>query len=80
MDSPPTAERFGRLLIEKARSVGNFPWSGRVVPEFDDPKIREIIVKSFRIVYRVNETSNAVEEARFWHAARGTPGFAQSEQ
>ena len=72
MDSPATAERFGRLLIEKARAAGLFPWSGRMVPEFNDPKIREFIVKSFRIVYRVNEEAHAVQVARFWHAARGT--------
>ena len=79
LDSPETAERFGKLLIERARSAGAFPWNGRVVPEFRDPGIREIIVKSYRIVYRVNEGSKAVEISRFWHAARGPVGFAEGE-
>jgi plasmid stabilization system protein ParE len=46
---------------------------GRVVPEFGVPSIREIIFKSYRIVYRVNHESRVVEVSRFWHGARGTP-------
>ena len=80
LDSPVMAERFGKLLIEKVRSAGDFPWSGRVVPEFQDPRIREVIVKSYRIVYRVNEDAKTVEIARFWHAARGIPGLAEGEE
>ena len=44
-----------------------------MVSEFDDPNIREIIFRSYRIVYRVNHEQKAVEVSRFWHAARGTP-------
>ena len=35
--------------------------------------IREIIFKSYRIVYRLNHESRIVEVVRFWHGARGTP-------
>ncbi|MCF8111459.1 MAG: type II toxin-antitoxin system RelE/ParE family toxin [Desulfobacteraceae bacterium] len=51
----------------------DFPESGRIVPEFGDPGIREVIRKPFRIVYRVRNDTNAVEIIRVWHAARGIP-------
>lgn len=50
-----------------------FPEIGRVVPEYSLPTMREITVRSYRIVYRVDHTRKFVEIARVWHAARGTP-------
>ena len=72
-DNPTIAERFGLQLIEKTRVLAAFPELGRAVPEFTDPAIRELIFKSYRIVYRVNHERRVVEVARYWHAARGTP-------
>jgi len=46
-----------------------------MVPEFDIPTLREIIVRAYRIVYRVDHESKLIEVARVWHAARGTPGL-----
>ena len=46
---------------------------GRVVPEFDDPCIREIIVRSYRVIYRLDHGDCRVDVARFWHGARGNP-------
>jgi plasmid stabilization system protein ParE len=64
------AARFGTQLIEKALTLASFPERGRVVPELGFP-FREIIFKSYRIVYRV--TGEMVQVIRFWHAARGVP-------
>jgi toxin ParE1/3/4 len=60
-------------LINKTRTLTTFPELGRKVPEFDDPDVRELIFRSYRIVYRVRKEKFAVEVSRFWHAARGTP-------
>jgi plasmid stabilization system protein ParE len=35
--------------------LANFPRAGRKVPEFDDENIRELIVYSYRIIYRLQE-------------------------
>lgn len=75
IDNPTRAESFGRELIAKTRMLATFPEMGRVVPEFNEPHIREIIHKSYRIVYRVTSQEHLIEIARFWHGARGTPGF-----
>jgi toxin ParE1/3/4 len=50
-----------------------FPQSGRLVPEKKDPLIRETLVGSYRIIYRVDEAQQVVALARILHSARGTP-------
>lgn|ERR1043166_1524209 len=70
-------ERLGNQLIDKALTLRTFPERGRVVPEFADPEIREIIFKSYRIVYRIR--GGKVGIIRFWHAARGTPEIDSDE-
>ena len=72
-DNPVRAESFGRELIAKTRLLAAFPELGRVVPEFGEAHTREIIHKSYRIVYRVQHEQRLIEVARFWHGARGTP-------
>jgi plasmid stabilization system protein ParE len=72
-DSASAAERFVRSLFQAVERLADFPESGRIVPEFNDPAIREVIRKPCRIVYRVDGRKGAVEIARVWHAARGTP-------
>jgi len=46
---------------------------GRIVPEFEDALIREIIVRAYRVVYRLDHSQQLVEVIRFWHAARDMP-------
>ena len=70
------AERFGIQLVEKALSLRVFPERGRVVPEVGEP-FREIIFRSYRIVYRLS--GDLVEVVRFWHAARGVPQIDSDE-
>ena len=72
-DAPDRALRFGRFLIAETRNLATFPDIGRVVPEIGDPRIREIVVRSYRVIYRVDASRRLVEIIRFWHAARGTP-------
>ena len=49
------------------------PERGRVVPEFRRSELREIILRSYRIIYRINELDKSIEIVRFWHGARGFP-------
>lgn len=39
-------------IVQKTRRILKFPRSGRIVPEFGDVCIREIIFGHYRIVYR----------------------------
>jgi plasmid stabilization system protein ParE len=72
-DSPSATDRFVRSLFQTVERLADFPESGRIVPEFGDPNIREVIRKPCRIVYRIRRRKCTIEIARVWHAARGTP-------
>ena len=72
-DNRERTEAFGFHLINESDKLHNFPEIGRIVPEYGLPRIREMIVHPYRIVYRVNHKAGLVEIARVWHAARGTP-------
>jgi len=52
-DSPSRAEQFVNYLIERAEVLSQNPKMGRVVTEISHPKVREIIAKKYRIVYRL---------------------------
>ena len=67
------AANFARSILESVERLVYFPLSGRVVPEFGDPAIREVIQRPCRVVYRVRPTAPVVEIARVWYAARGLP-------
>jgi toxin ParE1/3/4 len=54
-DSPTYAERLGTRLVASTRRLRDFPLSGRLVPEFQDEAIREILCGSYRIIYVVRE-------------------------
>ena len=73
LDSPEKALSFGQFLVGKTKVLAQFPEMGRVVPEFASPELREIVVRSYRVIYRVSHAKHLVEVARFWHAARGVP-------
>jgi len=69
-DRPDAARRLAMALVERTKILGAFPFSGRKVPEFDHPAIRELILSPYRIVYRVDEARKIVGVARFWHGAQ----------
>jgi toxin ParE1/3/4 len=72
-DSPSAAQRFVKSLFQVVERLADFPESGRIVPEFDRPEIREVIRRPCRIVYRIDFGESTIEIVRVWHAARGTP-------
>jgi toxin ParE1/3/4 len=41
-----------REVREAARSLKRFAERGRHVPEFDHPRIRELLVRNFRLIYQ----------------------------
>ena len=72
-DNPRRAESFAYELMAQTDMLQDHPEIGRSVPEHRNATIREIILRPYRIVYRVNHAKKVVEIARVWHAARGTP-------
>ena len=60
LDSPFYAAAWVRKVRDAARSLSRFPMRGRVVPEIDDRHIREAVVQSYRILYRVEKSRVAI--------------------
>jgi len=56
-DSHVYASRFIKVLINQTKIIETFPNSGRIVPEFSDKSLREIIYNNYRIVYRIKDSS-----------------------
>lgn len=67
-DAPYFAELFVDRIFEAVERLTNYPLSGRVVPEFRRADVREVLLGSYRIVYRVRE--DAVSIATVFHTAR----------
>ena len=70
-DSAHYAELVVSRIVDALERLKEFPESGRVVPERNDPQIREIIVKPYRVVYRRGE--DRVEIVTLFRASRRIP-------
>lgn len=70
-DSESYAATVVRELVAAARSLRVFAERGRRVPEYDDPSVRELIVRKYRLVYRVH--AERVVVLRIIHGAREMP-------
>jgi len=72
-DNPTAARRFVRSVFQIVERLTDFPESGRIVPEFSDSQVRELLRRPCRIVYRIKPEEQIIEIVRVWHAARGIP-------
>jgi len=76
-DSPHYTAAFVRETRDAARSLAYLAERGRVVPEFDDPSIRELFVRSYRLIYQVTE--RIVYIIGFVHGARNLRALWERE-
>lgn len=67
-DSRSAAERLLVQALAAASSLDVFSERGRVVPEFDQPSLRELLVQRYRLLYEV--TLAEVRILAFIHGAR----------
>ena len=67
-DSTYYASGFVREVRDAARSLAYFAKQGRIVPEFNNPSIRELFVRSYRMIYQVTE--DTIYIIGFIHGAR----------
>lgn len=70
-DSQRNALRFVDRVTRKSRTIGTWPESGSIVPEYDSPEIREVFEKSYRIVYRI--LADQIDIVAVIHGARKLP-------
>ncbi len=56
-DSVYYANKTIKEIKEKIDNLLTFPYMGRCVPEFNSKLIREVIYKSYRIMYYINSNN-----------------------
>ena len=71
-DSPHYASVIIPRLIAATDRLVPFPESGRIVPEFENPLIREVVLKPYRIVYRLVGTDE-IHVLTVHHASQRFP-------
>lgn len=66
--SPFYSQMFARKGVESIDQLKKSPNLGRMVPEFENPNIRELIYKSYRIIYRILD--DIIEIITIFHGSR----------
>jgi toxin ParE1/3/4 len=67
-DNPKAAADLRKRAETVLRRLGEFPNSGRIVPEFPELPYREVVITSHRFFYRVK--GEIVWIVAVWHAAQ----------
>lgn len=65
---PEVGRRLVAAVVERGGQLALFPDTGRIVPEFDTPWLRELEMPPYRIVYRRDDA--AVTVVRVWRSER----------
>lgn len=68
-DSLRYAQEFGNDIFKRIEQLKEFPKSGRIVPEFRNEEMRELIMGKYRIVYRLY-SSNVIIILRIIHGSK----------
>jgi addiction module RelE/StbE family toxin len=67
------SNRYATITVDKiyqrVQSIASSPYIGRVVPEIDEKRIREIMVGTYRVIYKIKNDSQ-VDILRVYHSAR----------
>lgn len=72
LDSELYAKKTVRDIVERGSTLQSMPERGRVVPELNDPHVREIFVYSYRVIYQIS--SAGVEVLTVIHDHRDFSG------
>ena len=72
-DSTHYATATVRRLLGAVDRLQDFPHSGRAVPGFSNPEIREIVLRPYRIVYRI-VSATEIHVLTVHHGSRETLG------
>ena len=68
--SPKYAQRIVDQLTNRSKQIANFPFSGRMVPEYELNVVRELIEGSYRIIYLIKDEKEQIEVLAVIHSSR----------
>jgi len=64
-DDYETAEQWALELMSQTDKLAEHPRIGRVVPEYNEETLRELILGNYRLPYRIKENGIYIEAV--WH-------------
>jgi toxin ParE1/3/4 len=68
--SPEYAQRIVDQLTHRSKQIADFPFSGRMVPEYELNIVRELIEGSYRIIYLIKDEKERIEVLAVIHTSR----------
>lgn len=71
--NPQAAEAFARNLWEKVDLLATQPYMGEVFPAPDQALRRQILIRPYRVFYRVVDAIHRIEILHVRHSARAEP-------
>ncbi|MCB2146690.1 MAG: type II toxin-antitoxin system RelE/ParE family toxin [Deltaproteobacteria bacterium] len=71
LNSPTYAKQMVDKITRRTVQIGDQPFSGRKVPEYQAEDIRELIDKPYRIIYRIKQ--DQIDVLAVIHSARLMP-------
>jgi toxin ParE1/3/4 len=72
-DNLVTAEKWALKLIERTDQLMKQPESGRIVPEYNEPNLRELIFGNYRVIYRIRKEHSTIYIQTVWHVRQEPP-------
>ena len=72
-DDVETAEKWVLKVIKKTDQLKEQPDSGRIVPEYNEPNLRELIFGNYRVIYRIRKEENTIYIQTVWHVRQNPP-------
>ena len=71
--NPTAAEKVVDEILERAELLRTTPRMGAVLGRDNRGSKRQIIVRKYRIIYRINDNARRVEILTVWHGSRQDP-------
>ncbi|MBI3584104.1 MAG: type II toxin-antitoxin system RelE/ParE family toxin [Nitrospinae bacterium] len=71
-DSKYYAQKVSQDIVDKSERLKYFPEIGRIVPEINEPNIRELFIYSYRLIYEV--LPNGVQVLALIHGKQNFTG------
>ena len=69
-DKPIAAKNWADEIKQSVEKLAEYPRLGRIVPEFSDESIREIIKGQYRIVYKIDLEADTIAIITVHHAKK----------
>ncbi len=69
-DNPQAAGEWANSIFDSVKSLKKIPELGRIVPEYSEDTIREIIKDQYRIVYKIDQLKKEIYILTVHHSKR----------